>query len=170
MESEDLDAALEGLHPLGFAWALRCCQGNRAEAEDVLHQSYLKVLDGRARFEGRSTFKTWLFGVIRRTAAEQDRWHWVQAARLGRWWRERSPADPDPATTIDAGDEATRLQVALQRLSKRQAQVLHLVFYQDLTILEAAEVLSLPVGTARTHYQRGKDRLRAILARSGESR
>lgn len=163
MEPEDLEALLEGLHPLGFAWALRCCRGDRSEAEDVLHLAYVKVLDGRARFEGRSAFKTWLFAVIRRTAWEEQRWRWSQAIRLGRWWRERSPEDRDPVGTIDATDVAATLKAALGRLSKRQAEVLHLVFYQDLTIQEAADVLGIPVGTAKTHYQRGKVRLRAIL-------
>jgi RNA polymerase sigma-70 factor (ECF subfamily) len=162
MESEDLEGVLEGLHSLGFAWALRCCRGDRTEAEDVLHASYEKVLDGRARFDGRSAFKTWLFGVIRRTALEQHRWRWTQALRLGRWLRER-PTDEEPAEG-PAGDEmAGRLRMAMTRLSRRQAEVIHLVFYQDLTIHEAAAVLAMPIGTARTHYQRGKKRLRAIL-------
>lgn len=163
MEPEDLEALLEGLHPLGFAWALRCCHGDRAEAEDVLHLSYVKVLDGRARFDGRAAFKTWLFGVIRRTAWEQHRWRWSQATRLGQWWRERSEEAQDPGATIDTGTVATKLRTAVGQLSKRQAEVIHLVFYQDLTIHEAADVLAMPVGTARTHYERGKARLRAIL-------
>ena len=55
------------------------------------------------------------------------------------------------------------LQKALPQLSARQQEVLRLVFYQALTIQEAAEVLGLPVGTARTHYERGKARLRHLL-------
>jgi len=55
----------------------------------------------------------------------------------------------------------------LTRLSSRQRELLHLVFYQDLTIEQAAEVLHIPVGTARTHYQRGKARLRDLLAEEG---
>ena len=163
MEPEDLEVLLEGLHPLGFAWALRCCHGDRAEAEDVLHVSYVKVLDGRARFDGRSAFKTWLFGVIRRTAWEQQRWRWSQATRLGRWWRERREEEQDPVAGIDAGELTMKLKAAVGRLSKRQAEVIHLVFYQGLTIHEAAAVLAMPIGTARTHYERGKARLRAIL-------
>ena len=47
--------------------------GEAVWAEDVLQTSYLKILDGRARFGGRSSFKTFLFGVIRHTAAEDRR-------------------------------------------------------------------------------------------------
>lgn len=163
MEPQDLEAQLEGLHPLGFAWAVRCCRGDRAEAEDILHLAYLKVFDGRARFDGRSQLKTWLFGVIRRTAYEQHRWRWSQATRLGRWWRERGDLAEDPGLADEVADRAAKLRAALGRLSKRQGEVLHLVFFQDLTIREAATVLGVPVGTARTHYERGKARLRAVL-------
>ncbi|HEX6836121.1 MAG TPA: sigma factor, partial [Polyangia bacterium] len=61
---------LAELHPASFAWALTCCGFDRQEAEDVLQTAYLKILDGRARFDGRSTFKTWLFAVVRHTAAD----------------------------------------------------------------------------------------------------
>jgi RNA polymerase sigma factor (sigma-70 family) len=60
-------------------------------------------------------------------------------------------------------DRVAGLRVALTQLSKRQQEVLHLVFYQELTIQDAADVLAMPVGTARTHYERGKARLRKLL-------
>jgi len=164
-EPTDLRAELEALHRESFAWAVRCCRGDRTDAEDVLHQSYVKVLDGRARFQGRSAFRTWLFGVIRLTAREHARRQWVTGKRIERWWRERELNVEAPAV----GDEelSRRLERALAGLSGRQREVLHLVFYQDLTIEAAAEVLGMPVGTARTHYQRGKDRLRKRLGQEG---
>jgi len=166
LESLDCSAELARVHPQGFAWAVRCCRGDREEAEDVLQLAYAKVLDGRARFEQRSSFKTWLFGVIRRTAQEQARREWLRRNRLVRWWRDRV-FDPgsarDQAEELARADEIANLKSALTRLSARQAEVLHLVFYQDLSIQEAADVLQLPVGTARTHYERGKARLRRLL-------
>ena len=52
------------------AGRLCCCARDSTEAEEVLQSVYLKVLDGKAQYGGRTTFKTWLFAVIRLTAAE----------------------------------------------------------------------------------------------------
>lgn len=60
--------ALAEIHAEAFGWALSCCHRDRFLAEEVLHVAYVKVLDGSARFDGRSSFKTFLFGVIRNTA------------------------------------------------------------------------------------------------------
>lgn len=161
----ELEAQLARLHEDSFGWALSCCGWNDADAEDVLQTTYLKVVSGRARFGGRSAFRTWLFGVIRQTAREharRARSHVERAERLGREPVEASVARPD-----ELGERAERARVlreALLELPERQREVLHLVFYQDLTIREAAEVLEVSLGTARVHYERGKKRLRALLA------
>jgi RNA polymerase sigma-70 factor (ECF subfamily) len=164
MDPGELRTELARAHPLGFAWALRCCRGEPAEAEDVLHLAYAKVLDGRARFDGRSTFRTWLFAVIRRTAQEQARRRWLGVRQVERWFAQREIEEPGEGRE---GEAVERLREALTRLSRRQNEVLHLVFYQELTIQEAADVLGLPVGTARTHYERGKARLRRLLGSEG---
>lgn len=161
----DLRAELAQGHLESHAWAVRCCAGDRVEAEDVLHRAYVKVLDGEAKFAGKSSFKTWLFGVIRRTAREQARQSWLRVLRLERWWQT---SEPNEGTAVTDDERVTQLRKTLVQLSKRQQEVLHLVFYQDLTIQEAAEVLAMPVGTARTHYERGKERLRQLLERAGD--
>ena len=62
MSPADLTDQLEQLHVTAFGWALSCCGWDRSAAEDVLQASYLKLLDGRARFDGRSSFRTFVFG------------------------------------------------------------------------------------------------------------
>ncbi|MEW5917730.1 MAG: RNA polymerase sigma factor [Gemmatimonadota bacterium] len=159
----DLRAELARVHLESHAWAVRCCRRDASEAGDVLHRSYMKVLDGTARYEGRSTFKTWFFGVVRHTAREHARQGWLRLARLERWWQQREPNEEPTSDDERVG----RLRTVLTSLSRRQQEVLHLVFYQNLSINEAADVLDMPVGTARTHYERGKARLRALLEREG---
>ena len=171
MSPGDLTAELEQLHAAAFGWALSCCGWDRSTAEDVLQASYLKLLDGRARFDGRSSLRTFVFGVIARTAREVRR-----RAALRRWLPLASlllgpePVDgrPDPATALVGADETARLARALGRLSARQRQVLHLVFYEDLTIAEAAAVAGVSLGTARTHYERGKAALKKLLEEEPE--
>lgn len=74
-----MEAALAETHAEAFGWALACCHRDRFLAEEVLHVAYVKVLDGSARFDQRSSFKTFLFGVIRKTAMEQRRANWLSA-------------------------------------------------------------------------------------------
>ena len=164
MTPDELEAELSREHPDAFAWALRCCRGRREEAEDALHAAYERILDGRARFDGRSRFRTWLFGVVRRTALEQRRRSWFRLERLQRWFEREVAGHVPEQEPGDAGNEQVeRLRRALTHLSARQGEVLHLVFYQELSVQEAAAVLGIPVGTARTHYERAKARLRALL-------
>ncbi len=164
MTPAETRAGIERLHAAGFAWAMACCGRNRERAEDVLQTSYLKILDGRARFEGRSSFKTCLFGVIRRTAAEERRRAGLAGLLLG--W---DGARPEPAA--DGPDPVERLAFAsaLARLPRRQREVLELVFAHGMTVEESAETLRIAPGSAAAHYARGKSRLARILRRRTDS-
>lgn len=162
MRPEELRGGLETLHRSGFAWALTCCGWNRAEAEDVLQTSYLKILDGRARFDGGSSLKTWFFAVIRLTAAEARRSAGPSAARALVATKETPPVKADdPERRLAGAEERDAVRRSLAALPDRQRQVLDLVFYHDLSIAAAALVMGVSLGTARTHYERGK---RAVLA------
>ena len=165
MTSSELDAQLEGLHLESFGWALNCCDGNEMEAEDVLQNAYLKVVSGKAAFGGRSSFKTWLFGVIRRTAQESSRRTHIRERHALRLVTEEvaTRTNQDPSEQLTKEELAGKLRRIIEKLSERQREVLHLVFYQDMTIEEAAGVMEVSLGSARTHYERAKGRLRALL-------
>ncbi len=155
------------MHAASFGWALACCRRDREEAEDVLQQAYVKVLSGRAKHDGRSSLKTWFFGVVRFTALEHRRWSALRFLR-----RKDAPetdelpasSRPDPAV---ARETAAAVSEALAELPERQREVLHLTFYEGLTIAEAAQIMAVSLGTARQHYERGKASMLALLDRRG---
>lgn len=159
----DLQASLAAEHVQAWRWALLCAGRQQQLAQDALQNSYLAILDGKARFAGDSSFRTFLFAVIRRQVQRLQRRNW-----LDQWWPQRLHAQlPEP---VGIGNErlqdsldAARLWSALQSLPQRQREVLALVFGHELPITEAAAVLDLRLGTARTHYARGKAALRARL-------
>jgi len=167
MKQTDYQGELGRLHAASFGWALWCCYHRREEAEEVLQTAYLKVLEGAARFDGRSSLRTWFFGVIRRTAGEQRRRRWLGDQVLRRWFtRQPAPVPaPDPEVLATGSESGRALRKALAGLPGRQREVLHLVFYQDLTVEEASRVLNVSLGTARTHFERGKSQLRQMLAK-----
>ena len=164
-DAPGLEGALEALHPASFGWALGCCGFNHEEADDVLQAAYLKVLDGHARFEGRSSLKTWLFAVIRRTASERRRGAWLRRLALARWYdaRPRPEAVAGPEALAGRAENVQALRRALLALPRRQREVLHLVFYEEVSVEEAAAVMGVSVGSARRHYHRGKAHLRERL-------
>jgi RNA polymerase sigma-70 factor (ECF subfamily) len=166
MDKTDLYDELERLHPASFGWALWCCNHQRDEAEEVLQAAYLKVLEGVARYEGRAALRTWFFSVVRRTSWEHRRRQWVRELLLGRWLTRQNEVAPNRPVDqeLSRSQEHQALRGALTKLAGRQREILHLVFYQEMTIEEAAKVLNVSVGTARTHFERGKARLRSLLA------
>jgi RNA polymerase sigma-70 factor, ECF subfamily len=162
-----LERELAALHPQSFGWALSCCGRDREEAEEVLQATYLKILDGRARFEGRSSLKTWLYAVIRKTAAERRRRQLLRRLLLARFTRPEAEAPQGPERAAEESERRRLFLAALKTLAARQREALELVFYHDLTIEEAAAVMGVSLGTARIHYERGKKRLAARLAEGG---
>jgi len=161
MERAAIEEQLEALHPASYAWALACCRRRADDAEDVLQIVYLKIIEGKARFAGRSSMKTWLFSVIRRTAAEHFRWRRLRERFIG----ERRTPQTSIEVDLQRRETTSRILHALARLSTRQREVLELVFYHDMTIEEAAATLGISTGSARVHYQRGKRSLAEQLTK-----
>ena len=168
MELSELKAELERLHGASFGWALSCCRRDHAEAEEVLQTVYLKVLEGKARFRGESTLKTWLFAVIRKTAMNERRKTFLRALKTktdSKPTIERISPGGEQAVEFERSEVRQQFLRALECLPARQREALHLVFYEELSLREAAVVMSVSIGSARQHYERGKKRLREALDR-----
>jgi RNA polymerase sigma-70 factor (ECF subfamily) len=174
MEISELKTELEKLHHASFGWALSCCRHNHTEAEEVLQTVYLKILQGKACYRGESKLQTWLFAVIRKTALSERRKHILRTLKLIAVPGSGSEVEPrlsgegaEIHQRLERSEMQQRFNEALARLALRQRETLHLVFYQDLSLSEAAEVMNISVGSARRHYERGKKRLREALDREG---
>lgn len=161
MDISELKAELEKLHAASFGWAMSCCRHNHAEAEEVLQSVYLKILEGKACFGGQCKLQTWLFSVIRNTAISERRKTLVRT--LANIPNGLSSSEDEPEVELERSQMQQRFRLALENLPRRQRETLHLVFYQDLSLREAAQVMSVSIGSARRHYERGKKRLRQAL-------
>ena len=165
MDESLLRTELARLHRQSYGWALSCCRRDPMRAEDVLQRVYLKVLEGKARYCGTGVFKTWLFAVIRMTARDENRREILRRLGLVRYLDRAQRICPPDEPDAGFDDEARRSQFVeiLDGLPNRQRQVLQLVFYHDMSLSEAAAVMDVSIGSARTHYDRAKKAVRRRL-------
>src|SRR5438105_8358634 len=104
----ELERELERLHPEAWGWALACVGRHREDTEDVLQTAYTRILSGRARFEGRSSVKAWVLGVIRMTALEARRRMVRDTGRDADAEALDDVADPSPDPAIAAEESERR--------------------------------------------------------------
>ena len=149
-------------------WALTCCDGVREEAEDLLQDIYLDILAGKLTYRRESTPRVWLFGVIRVSAIGKQRKLKRRLQLLALHIQNHVHTlsgftTQSPSATYQEQTERRDVLKAITTLSYQQRRVIELVFYHEMTIAEAAEVCEMSLGSARTHYQRGKRHLEKRL-------
>jgi len=153
MDNNSLEQLIKKHHHDAFLWACQCCYYDQEEGKEVLQQAYAKIAEGKAKFKEQSTFKTWLFSIIRFTAID----HMKQNKRFDSLDDVIQLADTDGDLEIK---ETINYRELLKQLPERQQQVLLLSFYHGLTLVEIAKVVDLHIGTVRTHYERAKTALK----------
>lgn len=130
---------------------------DEALAEDILIDSFFEVWRRASRFEGRSTFSTWLLAIARNKAITalggrntvelEDKW----ASNIP------DPAD-DPELALQGKDLGEALRRCLARLSPKHTEIIDLVYYHEKTVGEVAGILQVPEATVKTRmfYARRK--------------
>lgn len=151
------EQALAAIHDDVYGWALSRCRNDRMMAEDLVQQAYVELLSGKARFDGRSSLKTFVFSVVQNLAGGRLR---RLATRL-RFVQSHGPVQP--STEQHHPDEHRAVWSAVQALPDRQRDVIELVFCREMTVEQAAFVMGVSTGTARVHYDRAKRALRKRL-------
>ena len=155
-------SALAAIHDQIYGWALSRCNYERAVAEDLMQQAYIELLSGNARYDKKSSLKTFVFGVVQNLARSRYR-RLATRLRLIRTYLPEEVATTDPEPSADPG-----VWRAVRALPARQRDIIELVFCRELTVEEASRVMGVTTGTGRVHYDRAKKALRARLLDAAE--
>lgn len=148
-----------------FAYAYRLT-GSVPVAEEVVQDALLAAWQGAKSYRGDARALTWLLGIVHHRALNAVRRKRLPAQELEHA-AELPGAGPGPELLAEAGERRQALRRALAQLSRDHRAVLELVFYQGLSLAEAAEVLGCPVGTVKSRLSYAKAHLQDILARDG---
>lgn len=127
--------------------------GSRQDAEDITSQAFMLMIQSLSTYEGRSSFKNWLFGIVKTLLKE--------------YWRKEYPKKSDVALekiihSLGAWDnvESTRssdlydrqnvkVQRVLNKLDERYRLVIECRVFQKLTIRETAQKLNLSISNVK---------------------
>jgi RNA polymerase sigma-70 factor (ECF subfamily) len=143
--------------------------GNAAVAEEVTNEVFLEVWRNAGKFEGASAAGTWILSIAHHRAVSQLR------KRREESWNEDAAgaledAGDDPEVAAQKSDKGAILRLCLEKLSPEHKAVVDLVYYHELSISEAAEVLQIPENTVKTRMFYARKRLSELLKDAGIDR
>jgi RNA polymerase sigma-70 factor (ECF subfamily) len=151
---------------------------SRAVAEEVVQDTWLGVVRGIDRFEGRSSVKTWMFRILanraRSAGAQEARAAPLRADELGdvlegrfdaagAWSRPPEPWADRVDDRLAAEALAGRVRQCLSALPPAQRQVLVLRDLEGVDAAEVCDVLGVSAGNQRVLLHRARARLRSLL-------
>lgn len=151
---EDAFRALYRAHtPALYALALRLAGGERAEAEDLVQESWVRALTALRTFRAQSALRSWLCGVLVN----------VHRGRIRADWRIVDAPDVEALADTTGRDDAIDLERAIAALPEgaRDVYVLHDV--HGYTHREIAELMGIVEGTSKSQLNRARSLLRSSL-------
>ena len=136
-------------------------------AEDLAAQTFLEAFRGRARFDGRSaSARSWLFGIasnLLRHHYRSETRYWAAVSRTRQTGLSGEEDLDDAVRRADLSGHGAAVAAALARLSGDERDVLLLFAWEQLSYLEIASALAVPVGTVRSRLSRARKILRSEL-------
>jgi RNA polymerase sigma-70 factor (ECF subfamily) len=152
-------AALVDAHQQAVRGFLRRFCGAWADADDIAQEAFVTAWRRLARFEGRSSFRSWVCGIGFRIARDARRSHNRSAARDAEW-RAHEELTHESAAPIE---DRMALADAMAALPDEQRAAVALCLGEGFSHSDAAAILNLPLGTVKSHVLRGRERLLAAL-------
>jgi RNA polymerase sigma-70 factor (ECF subfamily) len=156
----DADGIIEHVpHLRRYARALT---GDVASADDLVQDTIERGWKRMALWRPGSNLRAWLFTIMHNLYVNQRK-----AGHRSISLAPEHPAyDASTAAPLDQQLELIDLNRALQRLPAEQREVVLLIGLEQMSYVEAAKVLGVPIGTVMSRLSRGREQLRSLMSRA----
>jgi RNA polymerase sigma-70 factor (ECF subfamily) len=147
--------------------------GSEDDARDLSQETFLKAYRALGTFKGEARFSSWLYQIALNLCRDRMRRRKGKTlVSLGELEEDgmglvSGPGRPTALDLVEAGDLARTVAAAVAALPEEQREIIVLKEYQELTFVEIAEVLGVPLSTVKTRLYRGLGQLRVDLERQG---
>lgn len=142
---------------------------NEAQAEELTNEVFMEVWRNAGRYEGRSQVGTWVLSIGRNRPISRMR----KRRELG--WDEDAASEiaddeDDPEVSLQKQDKATALRRCLSGLSNEHREIVDLVYYQEKSVGEVAEIVGIPQNTVKTRLFYARKKLSELMLAQGIDR
>lgn len=133
--------------------------GNAADAEDVTQDVFLRLLTKAPAFSDDDHARAWLLRVTANRSNDLFRSPWQRRVPLEELQEESAPAQDSPGETV----------AAVLALPPKLRVVVHLFYYEELSVAQIAKLLKMREGAVKTRLSRARALLRRNMLEGGEN-
>lgn len=152
-----------------FRFLMRLVQ-NKATAEEFVNEVFMEIWQHAGRYEGRSSPTTWMMAIAHNKAVSGLRKRREATGVDEAAMAEVPDLDDDPEETTQKQDKGRIMRTCIARLSPDHREILDLVYYQEMSVGEAAEILGIPENTVKTRMFYARKKLSELLLERGIDR
>src|ERR1700733_1152008 len=142
---------------------------DEALAEDIVSDVFFDVWRNAGQFEGNSQVATWILAIARFKTLSLLRRRRDDALDDATAEAIPDTAD-DPEAAVQKTDRGAILRDCIGRLSRTHREIVDLVYYHEMSIDEAAEIVGVPSNTVKTRMFNARKRLSELLRKAGVDR
>src|SRR3954471_17999813 len=161
-EPDALEVIYDRHADVAFSLAYRMT-GNRAQAEDVVQESFMSIWRSGARYDRtRGSVRTWVLGIVHNRAIDALRRSMVHDRRRASDEGIEERLESGDRTDVEAArrDEAREVRSALAGLPPEQSRVIELAYFGGFSHSEIASMLDTPIGTVKGRMRLGLQKMR----------
>lgn len=163
--SEELVRLWEGK----LLYYIRRLVDNEQDAWQLLQQVWVVVFNSITKMQETKKFPAWVFGIARNLVLNHLRNKYSESSFLKEYEEFRDADIGRFKDCTENFDNAEQVHYGLSKVSLSNREILTLFFFQDLSLVEIAEVLQIPVGTVKSRLYYAKRALKNVLDEGTEN-
>jgi RNA polymerase sigma-70 factor, ECF subfamily len=132
-------------------------------AEDIFQEVFIKVNKNLSTFEGNSSIKTWIIRITINTCKDFLKSAWNRRVVPMMEYQEDAIISESDYDDVEKRDTKELIKKSVLALPAKYKDIVLCVYFQDMTIMEAAAVLNIAEGTAKSRLSRARQKLKTIL-------
>lgn len=140
--------------------------GNRALAQDITQETFIRVYKGLSNFRQDAQLSTWIYRItmnVCHTYLKKESTHQLKQTLTDVEDSLHQTRSPSPEETMIEDDRKAQVWAAIQTLTPAQADVITLFYLKEYDYTEISDILQMPMGTVKSHLHRGRNALKEHL-------